>query len=193
MNGFPERDAAIDAVLPHVPEHGFTRRAMRLALRDIGADPNDADMLFPGGSAELVEAFLELADRRMETAAAAQDLSGQRLTARIRTLIALRLAQAEPHKAAVQRAASWMALPGHAAIAARCTARTVDAIWHAAGDTSADFSWYTKRAILAAIYSATLLYWLRDGSPESADTLAFLDRRLTDLGRISKFRRARAA
>ena len=40
-----------------------------------------------------------------------------------------------------------------------CTARTVDAIWHAAGDRSADFSWYTKRAILAAVYTATVLYW----------------------------------
>ncbi len=43
-------------------------------------------------------------------------------------------------------------------------ARTVDAIWHAAGDRSADWSWYSKRAILAGVYGATLLFWLRDDS-----------------------------
>ena len=65
----------------------------------------------------------------------------------------------------------------------------MDAIWHAAGDRSADFSWYTKRAILAAVYSATVLYWLRDTSEDDAATLAFLDRRLAGVGRIGRLRR----
>ena len=68
-------------------------------------------------------------------------------------------------------------------------ARTIDAIWHAAGDRSADFSWYTKRAILTPIYAATLLYWLRDDSFDDEATLAFLDRRLAAIGRIGKLRR----
>ena len=69
------------------------------------------------------------------------------------------------------------------------TSRSVDAIWHAAGDRSADFSWYTKRAILAAVWTSTLLYWLRDTSEDDAATLAFLDRRLAGVGRIGSVRR----
>jgi ubiquinone biosynthesis protein COQ9 len=82
-----------------------------------------------------------------------------------------------------------LALPGNARVAAACTARTVDAIWHAAGDTSADFSWYTKRALLTAVYGTTLLAWLHDSSEEAGSTLAFLDRRLAGIGRIGKLRR----
>ena len=74
-------------------------------------------------------------------------------------------------------------------LAAACTARTVDAIWQAAGDRSADLSWYTKRAILAAVYGATLLYWLRDSSDDDAATFRFLDRRLAGVGRIGSARR----
>ena len=107
----------------------------------------------------------------------------------MRAVIALRLAQNRPHKEAIRRALALLALPSHARLAAACTARTVDAIWHAAGDRSADFSWYTKRAILAAVYGATLLYWLRDGSEDDAATLAFLDRRLSGVGRIGALRR----
>ena len=70
-----------------------------------------------------------------------------------------------------------------------CTARTVDAIWHAAGDRSADFSWYTKRATLAFIYSTCFMYWLQDASPEDEATLAFLDRRLADAARLGRLRR----
>jgi ubiquinone biosynthesis protein COQ9 len=160
----PERDAAIQAMLPHVPFDGWSRRALAMGLAAIGAPADEADLLFPGGAAALVEAFCDLADRRMTEATAALDLAGKGLTKRVRAVIALRLAQNRPHKEAVRRAVAVLALPMHARQAAGCTARTVDAIWYAAGDRSADFSWYTKRAILAAVYGATLLFWLRDAA-----------------------------
>ncbi len=160
----PERDAALLAMLPHVPFDGWSRRALAMGLADLGAPADEADLLFPGGAVAMVEAFCNLADRRMTEAATALDMSGKGLTTRVRAVIALRLAQACPHKEAVRRAVAVLALPMHTRQAVGCTARTVDAIWYAADDRSADFSWYTKRAILAAIYGATLLYWLR-GAP----------------------------
>jgi ubiquinone biosynthesis protein COQ9 len=178
----PERDAALDALLPNVPFDGWTVAALRRAAG------RDADLLFPGGAADMVEAFCDLADRRMEAAAAERGLPG-RLPARVRAAIALRLEQNRPHREAVRRALSVMALPRNAPMTARTLARTVDAIWHAAGDRSADFSWYTKRAILASVYGATLLYWLRDSGIDDADTLAFLDRRLAGVGRIGRVRK----
>jgi ubiquinone biosynthesis protein COQ9 len=184
-----ERDAAIDALLPNVPFDGWTSRALRRALVSIGEAPEDAVLLFPDGAIGMVEAYCDLADRRMAMAAAAIDMTGMRLPARVRAVIALRLAQGRPHKEAIRRALSLLALPGNARVGLACTARTVDAIWHAAGDRSADFSWYTKRAILAGTYVATVLFWLRDASEEDADTLAFLDRRLADVGRIGRVRR----
>jgi ubiquinone biosynthesis protein COQ9 len=59
-------------------------------------------------------------------------------------------------------------------------------MWYAAGDSSADFSWYTRRASLGAIYAATLAYWLRDDDPDTTDAMAFLDRRLADLARLQR-------
>ena len=174
------RDAAIDAVLPLVAERGWTLAALRQAAG------SNAELLFPGGPADMVETYIDLMDRRM-VAAAAPVLATQRLSQRVRTLVAARLALAHPYRPAVRRAAFLLAHPSNALLSARCTARTVDAIWYAAGDTSADFSWYTKRAILAAVYSATLLYWLNDATTEAA-ALAFLDRRLAGVARIGKLR-----
>jgi len=74
-------------------------------------------------------------------------------------------------------------------VAAAATVRTVDAIWHAAGDLATDFSWYTKRAILAPVYVATLLFWLTDNSGDDTATLEFLDRRLAQVAAIGKIRR----
>ena len=183
-----ERDAAIEAMLPHVPFDGWTLGAVRRGLASIGAEPEDAALLFPGGAADMIEAFCDWADRRMEEGAAGLD-PALRLHERVRAVIALRLEQNRPFKEAIRRALAVLAMPGHARLAAGCTARTVDTIWHAAGDRSADFSWYTKRAILAGVYGATLLYWLRDSSDDDAATLAFLDRRLAGVGRITSVRR----
>ena len=174
------RDAVINAVLPLVPELGWTCAALRQA------SPN-GDLLFPGGSGELVEAYLDLLDRRMALNAAPL-LSNQRLPARVRSLIAARLALTDAHRPALRRAALVLADPTQAPRAARCAARTVDAIWHAAGDTSADFSWYTKRAMLGVVYASTMLYWLNDAITEET-ALAFLDRRLAGIARVTKLRR----
>jgi ubiquinone biosynthesis protein COQ9 len=187
----PERDAAILGMLPHVPFDGWTKRALRAGVADAGLPADEADLLFPLGTVDMIETFCDVADRRMEEAAAS--LAETKLSARVRAVIALRLEQNRPYKEAIRRGLAVLALPQNAKAAAACTARTVDAIWHAAGDRSADFSWYTKRAILAAVYSATVLYWLRDTSEDDADTLAFLDRRLAAVGRIGRVRgRAKA-
>ena len=178
-----ERDAAITAMLPHVALGGWTVATLRAA-----AGP-DADLLFPAGPADMIDAYVDLGDRQMVDGVSALDLRGKRVPARVRTVIALRFAQQRPHKEAVRRALSVLALPGNAGVAVRATARTVDSIWFAAGDTSADFSWYTKRGILAGVYGATMLYWLRDTSEGDMDTLAFLDRRLAGVGRIGALRR----
>jgi ubiquinone biosynthesis protein COQ9 len=172
-----ERDAALDALLATTPFEGWTVAALRRA-----AGP-DADLLFPGGATDMVEAYCDLADRRMEADGAVEG----RLPDRVRAVIARRLELGRPHKEAIRRGLAVLA--AHPATAARCTARTVDAIWHASGDRSADFSWYTKRAILSGVYGSTLLFWLGDDGEDDAATLAFLDRRLAAVGRIGRWRR----
>ena len=184
-----ERDAAIAAMLSHVPFDGWTYRALRMGLTDLGVPTEEAELLFPGGTRDMLEALFDWSDRRMADGVAGLDLSTQRLPQRVRAVIALRLAQNRPHKEAIRRAVALLTLPLHARLAAVATARTINAMWHAAGDRSADFSWYTKRAILTAVYATTVLYWLRNTSDDDAATLAFLDRRLADVGQIGAVRR----
>jgi len=185
----PERDAALAAMLPHVAVLGWTGAALRRGLAAAGADPCQAEILFTGGAADMVEAWIDLRDRHMQAALAQSDLAALRLPDRVRLAVALRLEAARGHRAAVRRAMAVLALPGHARLAASVLARTVDAIWFAAGDRSADWAWYSKRAILAAIYTATLLFWLHEDGEDDAATLAFLDRRLADHARFHRAQR----
>lgn len=183
-----EDEAVIRALLGEVPRYGWTSRALRHALLACGRDPDDALFLFPGGATDMIEAWAALADRDMEGAAQKADLAAFRTPGRIRAIIQLRFEQNRPHREAIGRAVAILLLPRHAKRMAKITARTVDAIWHAAGDRSADFAWYTKRALLAGVYASTLLFWLRDMSGDDSDSIAFLDRRLENVAGIGKAR-----
>ncbi|WP_337875048.1 COQ9 family protein [Elioraea sp.] len=184
-----ERDRAVEAALPHVPLDGWTRKALRAGLADAGFDPADLPLLFPGGPVEAIELWCDLADRRMAEAVGGLDLAAMRVRDRVAAAIRIRLEQNAGAREAAARATALLALPHNAPAAARITARTVDAIWRAIGDRSADVSWYTKRASLAAIYGATMLYWLRDDSEGAEETLRFLDRRIEALMLIPKAQR----
>jgi ubiquinone biosynthesis protein COQ9 len=55
-----------------------------------------------------------------------------------------------------------------------------DEIWYLAGDKAVDFSWYTKRASLAAVYASSEMFMTSDTSKDFTATEEFLDRRLKD-------------
>jgi len=94
----------------------------------------------------------------------------------------------KPHKEATRRAAAFLTLPPHAAMGAKLLYRTVDAIWRAIGDTSTDFNFYTKRAILAAVYSSTLMRWFTDDSDGETATQEFLDNRIENVMQFEKLK-----
>jgi ubiquinone biosynthesis protein COQ9 len=52
------------------------------------------------------------------------------------------------------------------------------------GDKSTDHNFYTKRGLLAAVYSTTVMYWLNDKTPDCTATWAFLDRRIAEVMKI---------
>ena len=103
---------------------------------------------------------------------------------RIATAIEVRLRQHSSNREALRKLLSYFTLPKNSVSGARFTYRTVDAIWYAAGDTSTDYNFYTKRGLLACVYTSTILYWLADESTEFTDTSSFLRRRISDVMKI---------
>jgi ubiquinone biosynthesis protein COQ9 len=185
-----QREVLIEAMLPDVPFDGWSRATLRAAARRIGMPVAEALTLLADGPAEYVACFSRWADRRMLDRFASLPTDDLRASERIALAINLRLEIVEPQREAVRHALAVLALPQHTPLALRLLYETVDGIWYAAGDSATDFSFYTKRATLAGIYAATLLYWLEDRSAGFADTRAFLDRRLGDVARIGAARRS---
>jgi ubiquinone biosynthesis protein COQ9 len=185
-----ERERLIAAILPDVPFDGWSQRALRSAARRAAIPIEEATALFPRGAPDLIAAFSHWADRQMllrldaglPAAAGAEPVG---LSHRVALAIHLRFEVLLPWREAVRRGLSVLALPQNAPLGLRLLSDTVAAIWEGVGDHPADFSFYTKRATLAGIYSAAMLYWLDDRSPNFEDTDAFVERRLADLHRLT--------
>lgn len=178
------RDALLTAALAHVAFDGWTTATLRAGARDAGLAPDDVADAFPRGVADAVRHFSRMADSYMLAELEKADLGELRIHARVALAVETRLAFLDAHREAVHRGMTWLAMPQNALLGARLLYRTVDDIWYAVGDRSADFSFYTKRGLLAGVVGSTTLYWLDDRSEDSAETTAFLHRRLADVMKI---------
>ncbi|MSO89277.1 MAG: COQ9 family protein [Rhodospirillaceae bacterium] len=180
------RGAVLDAALVHVPFEGWTETALIAGARDAGFDAAMALRVFPGGVNEAIEWMSLRADRRAMAALEARDLSKMRVRDRVTLAVRTRIEMEGPHREAARRTLTILAAPMNAPLGLKLLFRTVDALWYAAGDTATDFNFYTKRALLAGVYAATSLYWLDDRSENSAESWAFLDRRIGEVMQVPK-------
>ncbi len=183
-----ERRAILGRMLEHVPFEGWSAASLKTRVADLGYPPSMAARAFPGGVREVVSLFNAETDRRMRAALAERDLGALRVRERVAAAVRCRLELVAPHREAVRGAVAFSAHPANAPAALAELYRTIDDMWRACGDTATDFSFYTKRALLAAVYSSTLLYWFDDRSPDCADTWAFLDRRIAEVMKIGALR-----
>ncbi len=178
----------LQAALPHAAFDGWSEATLQAALTDSGIAPGLGRALFPRGGLDLAVAYHQLGDQAMTDALAATDLTVLRYTNRVALAVKLRLSHAD--KELVRRGTTLFSLPHHAPEGAKLIWGTSDAIWRALGDTSNDLNWYSKRATLSAVYTATVLFWLGDQSDDNADTWGFLDRRLDNVTQLEKTKAA---
>lgn len=184
-----QKDAVLQAALPNVPFDGWSMKTLEDAAEREGFERVAARRLFPGGAKDAVAHFRDLADRLMLEDLARLDVGAMKIRERIATGVRLHLERWTPHREAIRAALSLSPLPPFAGDSLRGWYKTVDAIWRAAGDTSTDYNFYTKRGLLAGVYASTLLYWLNDRSEGCAETWKFLDRRIQNVMEIPKLQK----
>ncbi|KIC51879.1 COQ9 family protein [Tateyamaria sp. ANG-S1] len=178
------KDQLLDAALMHVPFDGWSETTLKAAAADAGVDMAMVRAVCPRGAVDLARAYHDRGDAAMVERLETETLP-DRFRDKIATAVRFRI-EAVTDKEAVRRGTTLFALPMYAGDGAKAIWGTADRIWTALGDTSEDVNWYTKRATLSGVYSATVLYWLGDDSTDNQATWAFLDRRIDDVMQIEK-------
>jgi len=181
-------DDFIEAMLMRVALEGWSYKALKLGASDINLSSGALAELFPNGPKDAIRHFSNWADQKMVEKIKTSDISGLRISEKISFCAKARLEILQPHRAAVRRATSILMAPNNAVLGLKLVYATVDSIWYAIGDRSSDFSFYTKRGLLAGVLGSTTMFWLTDNSESSEETMNFLDRRIGDVMRLHRTR-----
>lgn len=183
----------IEHALPNVPFDGWSDTTIEAAARQAGINLGELIRATPGGIIQIIDQWMLNTDHELHLFAMANNLSALKIRERIAALVMYRLEILLPHREAVRRTVSYLLLPWNLHQNLKLLHRTVDLMWQLAGDTSTDYNWYTKRILLAGVYSSTLIVWLNDGTPGLQTTRDFLKRRIENVLAIGKLTMKKSA
>ena len=184
-----ELRAALAPLLPaHAVFDGWSDDALGMAAAELGVPHERARLAFPDGPVQMIDGWFDAIDLAMARAYPLERISKLKIRERIRDLVLYRIEVINPHKEALRRALAILASPQNGLTGPRLAWRAADRMWRIAGDTSTDFNHFSKRTILAGLYSATMLVFLDDDSEGLVETRGFLVRRIDDVMRFEKFK-----
>ena len=196
MSTVPPTEMTLDeireALAPLIPGNaafdGWNDKALAMAAAELGVPADRAKLAFPGGAMEMIDAWFNAIDKGTASAFPLERIERMKIRQRIRDLVLYRIEVMNPHKEALRRAFAILSMPQNALAAAKLAWRAADRMWRIAGDTATDFNHYSKRGILSALYTSTMLVFLDDESETLEETKGFLDRRIDDVMRFEKFK-----
>ena len=142
--------------------------------------------LFPEGYLSIVQMYLEEVDEKMTKESEKINLIRLKIHERIRELCILRLNIMAKEKDLVSKTFLHLLLPHNYKFSSKNLYKTVDQIWFLAGDNSTDFNFYSKRIILASIYTSTMIHFINNDNME--DTLFLLNKLLRRVSKIPQIK-----
>ena len=180
-------------MLNHIPDLGWTWEALYKAALSSKKNkkPTEEELqnLFNRKVSNIIGIFNEQLDEEMYEIYNTKGNKSLGVTETIRGLILCRLKASQNYKSIIKSSLFFMAQPINAYDALTQVMKTSDKIWKFAGDSSKGRTFYSKRLILAGVYSSTLAYWLAEETQSMEGSEDFLDRRLDNvknIGEISK-------
>jgi len=182
-----EKNQLLEQFIKSVPFEGWTLRNFKNAEVTCGFKDNYHLLLFPNKLADLTQFYHESLNEKM-TKTFLESNTHVKISAKIIYLVELKLELYAKNKEAIRGLMKYNTLPQNAISAQKRLWNTCDQIWFLSDDKSTDYNYYTKRSLLAAIYTATLFYFLDDDSENYQNTRDFLRRKIKNIGIIPQIK-----
>ena len=134
---------------------GWSAAALAEVARKHGIDPKVAELAYSGGAMAMITAWIGAVDAAMSLEFGNGSLLALPIRERIGRLVRFRLDAISGLEESLRRALAIMAMPQNVTQSLRLGWNSADAMWRLAGDTATDYNHYTKRTILAGLYTMT--------------------------------------
>ncbi len=182
------KDKILEKLLEIAAFEGWNEDSLNNAASRLKIKQSAALAAFPDGISDAVDYLSEKTNAEMEKRISKTKFSKLRIRDKIATLVFTHLEIHANHKEAMRKLLGYYLHPAHSYQGLRHLSKTVSKMWYMAGDTSADFNFYTKRILLAGVFTSTAIYWLNDSSKNNENTQKFLARRIEEVMKIQKYK-----
>ena len=141
--------------------------------------------LFPNGYKDLLEFSILEINNLLEKKINRYNIINFPLNKRIKKILLLRLDILNGDKLFYKKTFNHLLLPANSKLLKKCLYNSVDKMWYLAGDNSTDFSFYTKRIILAFIYTSAIFTLNNYGLERAEENI---DKNLQKIAKIPKIK-----
>jgi len=172
----------------HIPFDGWNEKILSTVANDLKIPINEIHALFPKNYRDLLELYLEDSESKMLIDCKKLNISNMKIDKKIYEIIFFRIKKNLNNKELIRKTFFALSLPKNSLLGISSLYKTVDNIWFLAGDNSLDFNFYTKRLILAGIYTTVLLYWFNDDNKDLKRTKSFLIKQIKRTSFIKKIK-----
>ena len=164
-----------------VSEQGFKPDILKVISNEYKLDNNQTNLLFPEGNNDLIKFALDQLNIDLENYCKKLDLIRLPIHKRIRKILLSKILLMKKYKIFYKKIFFSLLIPKKQLSLTSQLYKSVDQMWFIAGDTSVDFNFYSKRIILAGIYSRVILFFFNNNDQST------LEKNLdADLKKVSK-------
>jgi ubiquinone biosynthesis protein COQ9 len=159
-----------------VPKFGWSRDTLLGSAKKLKISTSILAKEFPNFEADILKFIISQNNNNVEKLYKSFNHDRLRMRDRIKTIIELKFETNKYLKDTLPEMLKNLLRPGNIISSLKLLNQNSDFIWNLAGDTSNDFSYYSKRGLLSIVYLSTLIYWLNDSSDKMIGTKSFISR-----------------
>ena len=169
-----------------IAEEGLNLNTFETIALKHNLNINEINLLFPDGNKDLLEYSLDQLNIELQEYCKSIDLIRLPLHKRIRKILLSKIEIMNKEKNFYKKIFLKSLLPNRTISLSKQLYKSIDQIWYLAGDTSVDFNFYTKRLILAGIYSRVVLFFFNNNNQNELENL--LDLNLKRVAKIPELK-----
>lgn len=169
-----------------ISKNGFQSDTFKNISKKYKLDKNEIDLLFPEGNNDLIKFSLEQLNKDLEGYCKKIDLIRLPIHKRIRKILLTKILLMNKDKEFYRKIFLNLLIPKKSISIPSQLYKSIDQIWFIAGDTSTDFNFYTKRLLLAGIYTRVVLFFFNNNDQKTLEKI--LDANLKRVSRIPELK-----
>tara|TARA_Y100001970_G_scaffold277284_1_gene381209 strand:+ start:2214 stop:2876 length:663 start_codon:yes stop_codon:yes gene_type:complete len=183
---YEKRLKILNTAKKYISYEGINKRTFNYLSKDKKINKDELDLLFPEGYQDLISFALDELDKKVENYCKNLDIIRLPVHKRIRKILLAKIFLMNKEKTFYKKIYFNLLLPTKNLFVLKRLYRSIDQIWYLAGDNSVDFNFYTKRLILAAIYSRTILFFFNNNDMDKLELV--LDENLKKVSKIPELK-----